>query len=895
MATQINDRDLKPLLDAAQKWIHDCLIDDGSLFSSEPLWTPTLIQEAKKAFVDNPDVGEDTFLEKLQKQMQSASPTARRLMAEMLWAILAFPSNVSEPKKREQIGTIWDLSGQHLSEDHPMLSDAVLCGIGSGGQAYNNLRWKELALLIELAADLKTRNHEERAKIFSSYEEFLEWMKKFPKGEKRQFKHMLRYFAFPDRVERMSSNNHRYAILAKFGIAPEKETKTWNDQKLDDALLQLRTKLQSENPGKTLDFYEEPLRHIWYKGEDEGSKNPPNKPAPPFNQFFAWFEEANQGFNLVADALQRLGVNPAEFEKDNRICLSLAGDKKKGDRLRLNFGNWAILTFNNVSAGDKRIDFLCRADQVPQTAQYPGKPFVLQDEIDGHKFSGGTSSVSVLSDAASPERKAFEDALTSAAKRFKDWKAGDWPMNHEPKVLKMVYDLAYRHELLNVGLDLHAKPEDPSAVAYWWLNANPEMWDFRKAPIGSVQTYTALNQNGKKRRIYEHFQAVKAGDLMLGYITTPDKEVVGLCEITKPLHKTDEGEVFEFKKTEQFKSPVTWAQLKAHPSLAGCEPLQNNQGSLFALTKSEYDAIRDLIDAQESEDELSLPQPFSVTEALDGVFLDKAQFEAMLDRLRRKKALVLQGPPGVGKTFVAHRLAYALMKMKDKKRVTMIQFHPSYSYEDFIQGYRPTPKGSLERRNGVFYEFARQARNNPTQDWVFIIDEINRGNLAKVFGELLMLLEADKRGPATQVSLTYSEDGETFYLPENLFVIGTMNTADRSLAMVDYALRRRFAFHTLTPALGSPEFAAWFLQKGASKQLLEKVVSRIATLNALIDAERDLGERFRIGHSFFCPGNKEKPDDAWYTEIITGEIAPLLDEYFDSPKRVKQMVNDLLA
>jgi 5-methylcytosine-specific restriction protein B len=438
-------------------------------------------------------------------------------------------------------------------------------------------------------------------------------------------------------------------------------------------------------------------------------------------------------------------------------------------------------------------------------------------------------------------------------------------------------------------------PAAVKQVAYWWLNANPDIWDFRKAPVGSIQTYTSRNQNGKKRRIYEHFLAVKAGDLMLGYITTPDKEVVGLCEITKPLHKTDEGEVFEFKKVEQFKSPATWKELQSQPALAHCEPLHNNQGSLFALTKSEYDAIRELIDAHDSEEASSTPQRFSVSDALDGLFMGKDQFDAMLARLRRKKALVLQGPPGVGKTFVAHRLAYALMQMKDKKRVTMVQFHPSYSYEDFIQGYRPTPNGSLERRNAVFYEFARQARNNPTQDWVFIIDEINRGNLAKIFGELLMLLEADKRGPTTQVSLTYSENGETFYLPDNLFVIGTMNTADRSLAMVDYALRRRFAFQTLSPAVDSPEFATWFLQKGASNQLLGKIVDRIGKLNDIIDKERDLGERFRIGHSFFCPGNNDKIDDAWYNEIITGEIAPLLEEYFDAPKRVKQMVDDLLA
>jgi hypothetical protein len=182
---------------------------------------------------------------------------------------------------------------------------------------------------------------------------------------------------------------------------------------------------------------------------------------------------------------------------------------------------------------------------------------------------------------------------------------------------------------------------------------------------------------------------------------------------------------------------------------------------------------------------------FTKADALKDLFMTEAELEVILARLMRKKAIILQGPPGVGKTFIAHRLAFALMGERDEHRVGMVQFHPSYGYEDFVQGYRPTRAG-LERRDGVFCEFARLARNDPGRKWFFIIDEINRGNLAKIFGELLMLLEADKRGPEHAIPLTYSEKGETFDFPANIHLIGTMNTADRSLAMVDYALRRRF-------------------------------------------------------------------------------------------------------
>jgi hypothetical protein len=458
-------------------------------------------------------------------------------------------------------------------------------------------------------------------------------------------------------------------------------------------------------------------------------------------------------------------------------------------------------------------------------------------------------------------------------------------------------------KIIEAGLALPAADSEleetyvPAAngSGYWWLNANPKIWDFRTAPIGSVQTYTSHNEKGNKRRIYEHFQSIKPGDLLLGYVTNPDKEIVAMCEVTKGLHTNAEGEVIEFRKVEQFHKPVTWAELQGLPALSKCEPLINNQGSLFALTQTEFDTIRARIDsAQISEIPVPAPAPFSEANALADLFMTQEQLGVLLSRLQRKKALILQGPPGVGKTFVAKRLAYLLMKQKDDGRVATVQFHPSYGYEDFIQGFRPARNGGLERRNGVFYEFARLARNDPSRDWVFIIDEINRGNLAKIFGELLMLLEADKRGPNHQVSLTYSDKDESFYLPENLFVIGTMNTADRSLAMVDYALRRRFAFATLKPALDTEAFATCLTDRQAANQLVGRIRTNIAKLNAHIDKERDLGERFRIGHSYFCPGPNVTPNDAWYQDVILSEIQPLLEEYFDSTETVESLVQDLL-
>lgn len=296
------------------------------------------------------------------------------------------------------------------------------------------------------------------------------------------------------------------------------------------------------------------------------------------------------------------------------------------------------------------------------------------------------------------------------------------------------------------------------------------------------------------------------------------------------------------------------------------------------------------------------PEPvlprYTREEALEDLFLSGAEFDHIIDALERKKNVVLEGPPGVGKTFIAKRLAYRVIGYKVPERVRMIQFHQSYAYEDFIQGYRPRDDGGFELRNGVFHTFCREAAANPDDRYVFIIDEVNRGNLSKIFGELMMLIEADKRGSEYAVPLTYSPDAEPFHVPSNLYLIGMMNTADRSLAMVDYALRRRFAFNRLHPAFGTDQFSNFLNALGVDEDLVDKIVARFSALNERIRADRkNLGPGFEIGHSFFCPGDEDGGfDESWYEAIVRREIEPLLREYwFDRPEHVDGEVKALLA
>ena len=430
---------------------------------------------------------------------------------------------------------------------------------------------------------------------------------------------------------------------------------------------------------------------------------------------------------------------------------------------------------------------------------------------------------------------------------------------------------------------LYAKSDDEGTDGFhcWWLTAKPKIWSFSDTPVGEVMSYSLYNENGNKRRIFQNFLDAKAGDMIIGYEATPVLKIVAIARVTAE----QDGEQLYFEKVEGLASAIDYQTLRECPELERMEFFQNPQGSLFKLTRGEYDFIMDIIRDENPVQPETANDPYTSKDFLREVYMTSADYTKIQAVLRNKKNIILQGAPGVGKTFAAKRLAWSMMGQIDETRVEFVQFHQNYSYEDFVMGYKPVEDG-FELRYGIFYRFCQRAANQPDKDFFFIIDEINRGNMSKIFGELLMLIERDYRG--TKATLAYN--GLPFSVPKNLYLIGMMNTADRSLAMIDYALRRRFSFFDMEPGFDSEGFRQY--QASLGNETLNELIERVKDLNKEIAADKSLGKGFCIGHSYFC--GQDKCTNEWLDSIVNYDILPMLSEYwFDNTAKLQRWENIL--
>lgn len=404
--------------------------------------------------------------------------------------------------------------------------------------------------------------------------------------------------------------------------------------------------------------------------------------------------------------------------------------------------------------------------------------------------------------------------------------------------------------------------------------------------INEMQKISGKNVSFKNDSLaaWQFVHEMKEGDVI--FVKKGRDTLIGRGIVTSEYYFDENNK--DYKHTRE----VNWTHNEEHEHPDGMMAMK----TLTDVTKY-IDYVEKLNSLFLDDDELSSEneeidfsyETYTKDDFLNDVYMSEKDYNTIDNLLNSKKNVILQGAPGVGKTYAAKRLAYALMEKKDFSRVQMIQFHQSYSYEDFIMGYRPVENG-FRLETGIFYDFCKKASEDEENKYFFIIDEINRGNLSKIFGELFMLIENDKRGQ--ELRLLYKK--EMFSVPKNVYIIGLMNTADRSLAMLDYALRRRFAFFNIRPGFDTDGFKEY--QEELNNPKFDALISKLKELNQAIENDSSLGKGFCIGHSYFCNLKKETTSNEKLHEIVEYEIIPLLDEYwFDEPEKVKQWSNNLLS
>lgn len=483
--------------------------------------------------------------------------------------------------------------------------------------------------------------------------------------------------------------------------------------------------------------------------------------------------------------------------------------------------------------------------------------------------------------------RVYLESEQSSLKNFKELSAEAWRYSEEVnQINKKEKEKKQKQEMGNGLAD-----SDVRTTHYWLYSPGDgaSIWDecYDKGimaigwdEIGDLEAYQSKDEmiQAMKKDIdpnytwksggymtWQFANGIQVGDVV--YAKKGRHSIVGRGVVTSEYRYDETRSRFKNVRSVKWTDKGEWSYpgVSSMKSLTDMTDYTETVAKLNALFENEEDEINEI--------PVTEYPPYDEEQFLSDVFMDKAAYDTLVGLIRKKKNVILQGAPGVGKTYAAKRLAYSMMGEKNQDRVMMVQFHQSYSYEDFIEGFRPTGSGNgFEIKKGSFYHFCRKAAEDPDNEYFFIIDEINRGNLSRIFGELFMLIENDKRG--NELQLLYSD--EKFSVPGNVYILGMMNTADRSLAMLDYALRRRFAFFDVKPAFGSSGFREYRAKLDSDK--FNRLIDCVERLNQAIREDESLGEGFCIGHSYFC--NLEEATDQALVGIVEYELSPLLQEYW---------------
>ncbi len=405
---------------------------------------------------------------------------------------------------------------------------------------------------------------------------------------------------------------------------------------------------------------------------------------------------------------------------------------------------------------------------------------------------------------------------------------------------------------------------------YWWLTVNPRIFRFKDFDNGDLFAYSAVNEDGSDRKIHTNFLEAKKGEMVFIYESIPVGRIIGMCQIEKEF----ENNMLCFKKIETFTEYIRRTDIEQIRDIVNIEPFRYQDGIFFKLSQEEYNALYNVVRETNPMHTYMIYPDYKKEDFLKECFFDSDEYDELKELFLTRKNIILQGPPGTGKTYIAKRLAFSIIGKKDTGKILNVQFHPKYSVDEFIEGFRPDDIGIYKYHEGCFKAFCNKARNNKDSNYFLLIDEINRGDITKIFGDTFMLLEPDKRGKENFVWLPASQ--ERFYIPDNLYIMGTMNVADSEQTLSDYAVRRRFSFYNVKPIFDNKDFI-----KFCSKSPLKlKIIETVKEINGMVASNK------QIGHYYFCRDENDKE----LIRTVKYDLIPLVEEYFKNEPQIKDLV-----